>query len=139
MYSHTSASICQDDALGTDHIWIPELPPEYAEWMQFVVSPAHKEVIKPIVRSRLWQRSWMGRHYIFGIDNYVIDDGRVRLKGLWLVDAIIHAVLMHFVCKPPPNGRWKCLKDSVTATIVHWPQRILGSLSFSKDVMTKNS
>ena len=139
MHSHSSPSIRQDDALGTDHIWIPELPPEYAEWMQFVVSPAHKEVIKPIVRSNLWQRSWLGRRYIFGIDNYVIDDGRVRLKGLWLVDGIIHAILMYFVCAPPPQGRWKCVKDSITGVAEHWPRRILGSLYYPKDATAKDS
>lgn len=124
MYAHChTAAIVQDDALGTDHIWIPELPPEYAEWMQFTVSPAHKRVIQPLVRSRLWQRSYLGRNYIFGIDNYVIDDGRLRLKGLWLADAVLYWLLMNVFCEPPPQGRWAILKAGVSAMVEHWPRR----------------
>jgi len=113
MYSHSSPSICQDDALGTDHIWADYLPRAYAEWMQLTVTPLHKEVVKPLVRSKLWQQSWIGRRYVFGIDNYVIDDGRVSLKGMWFIDAIIHIVLMFF-CKPP-FGYLVCFCDITKA------------------------
>ena len=122
MYSHCSPSICQDDALGTDHIWIDYLPLAYAEWMQLTVTPKHKEFVKPLVRFKLWQRSWIGRRYVFGIDNYVINDGRVSLKGLWMVDAIIHIGLM-FVCKPP-FGYWVCFKDIVNAAVQIVPKRL---------------
>jgi len=133
MYSHCSPSICQDDALGTDHIWVDYLPREYAEWMQMTVSPKHKEVVKPLVRSKLWQRSWIGRRYTFGIDNYVIDDGRVRLKGLWMVDGVIHTILM-LLCKPP-FGYWACLKDIAKASAEIFPKR----LTSPADMVAKES
>jgi len=133
MYSHCSPSICQDDALGTDHIWVDYLPRAYAEWMQLVVTPKHKEVVKPLVRSKLWQNSGIGRRYVFGIDNYTIDDGRVTLKGMWVIDAMIHIILM-FLCKPP-FGYWVCLCDIAKATAEIVPKR----LSLKTDNTAKES
>ena len=100
MFSHTSPSICQDDALGTDHIWCDFLPEAYASWFQLTVVPRYGSIIRPLVCTKLWQRSCFGRRYIFGVGHYTIDDGRVRLKGLWWADMTIMGVLM-FLCKPP--------------------------------------
>jgi len=111
MYSHTSPSICQDDALGTDHIWINNLPKAYADWMQMTIIPLHKEVVKPVIRSKLWQQSWFGRRYVFGMDNCVIDDGRIRVKGLRHIDGIIHFLLI-FV-RAPPYGYWAFLRMNI--------------------------
>jgi len=122
MFSHRSQSICQDDALGTDHIWFDILPAEYAAWFQMVVVPKHGSIVRPLVCSDWWRKSWIGRRYIFGVDHYVFDDGRVRIQGLWLIDTFIMLALM-FLSKPP-NGLIRFMYDILHTAFTYIPERM---------------
>ena len=115
MYSHRSESICQDDALGTDHIWCHLLPGEYAPWFQMVVVPKHGRIVRPLVCSDWWRKSWIGSRYAFGFGLYAFDDGRVHVKGLLLADVFIMFCLM-FISKPP-NGYLRFFSDMACAAI----------------------
>lgn len=122
MYSHCSPSICQDDALGTDHIWIDIIPAAYAVWFQMVVVPKYGSMIRPLICTKWWQQSWFGRRYIFGVGHYVIDDGRVRLQGLWLADTIFMVLLM--LVSKPPYGLFRFLYDILRSATVYIPSRL---------------
>ena len=122
MYSHRSESICQDDALGTDHIWCQVLPEEYAAWFQMVVVPKHGRLVRPLVCSDWWYKSWIGRRYGFGFGPHFFDDGRVRIHGLTFADVTIMFCLM--VISTPPKGFLSFFYDMIiAATEIYHPKR----------------
>jgi len=92
--------VSQDGALGTDNHWFHEIPPQYGSWFQTVVIPRFVGWIQPLVRSSWWYRTPWGSHYMPGMDDRVMDDGEVVVKGLWIVDWMVLAVVL-FTCQPP--------------------------------------
>jgi hypothetical protein len=100
IYGHISTSIGQDNNLGTDLNWLPDIPAPYSDWFQNTLVPAYDAFLKPIIRSSWWSRTWMGSHYLLALDHCIIDDGRIRLVGLWQFDAVMMIIMM-LVHKPP--------------------------------------
>jgi len=100
IYGHISTSIRQDNDLGTDLNWLPDIPAPYSSWFQSTLVPAYDAFLKPIIRSNWWSRTWLGTHYLLALDHCIIDDGRIRLVGLWQFDAVMMIIMM-LVHKPP--------------------------------------
>ena len=100
MYGYTSEIIIQDDDFGSDLNWLPGIPKEYSVWLQKNAVHRYFALLQPLIRSDWYRRSWFGRNYILAVDNYVVDDGRIRLQGLWVLDTIV-VFLLALVAKPP--------------------------------------
>lgn len=102
IYAHVGTSICQDNNLGTDNNWLPDVPKEYAPWFQGVLVPCYAALAQLIVRSNWWRKSLIGQRYTIALDDFEIDDGRVRVKGICWVDFICMFFIM--LCFRPPFG-----------------------------------
>ena len=111
IYGHISTSIGQDNNLGTDLNWLPDIPPPYAPWFQNVLVPAYDAFMQPFIRSTWWRKSWFGNRYMLALDHCIIDDGRIRLVGLWQVDAIIMVIIM--MLHKPPFGFLALFRDFI--------------------------
>jgi GR25 family glycosyltransferase involved in LPS biosynthesis len=110
MFVHMPTNIIvQDGALGTDNYWVAGIPNEYVPWFQTVVVPKYFRWSQPLVRWNWWRHSFFGRHYVWGIDDAVIDDGVVLLKGLWLFDTF--ALMLIMLCTVPPFGYLTIARD----------------------------
>lgn len=103
MYAHTSTdAVIQAPFLGTDNQWFPDIPESYAPWLQIDVLGKYDTWLFPILRHRWYQNTWLGRHFVFGVDKCVIDDGLVRLKSIPVLDLVIVALFILFTY--PPYG-----------------------------------
>lgn len=111
IYGHISTSVGQDNNLGTDLIWLPDIPSAYTPWFQNVLVPTYSALMQPFIRSSWWRRSWFGNRYMLALDHCIIDDGRIRLKGLWYVDTVIMVLIM--LAHKPPFGYVALLRDFV--------------------------
>lgn len=110
MFCHKESNIiAQDYLLGTDNYWISGIPKEYVPWFQTVIVPKYFQLSGPLVQLKWWRTSYLGRHYVWGINNEVIDDGKVFLKGLWLLDTVIITLIM--LCSVPPLGYLALARD----------------------------
>ena len=109
IYGHVSTSIGQDNNLGTDLNWLPDIPEPYAPWFQNILLPRYDAMMQPFIRSNWWRRSWFGSRYVLALDHCIIDDGRIRLKGLWVVDTVIMIGIM--LAHTPPFGYFALLRD----------------------------
>lgn len=111
IYAHITTSIGQDNNLGTDLNWLPDIPPPYAPWFQNVLVPAYDSLMQPFIRSQWWRNSWFGSRYMLALDHCIIDDGRIRLVGLWQIDALILVIIM--MLHKPPFGYFTLFRDFV--------------------------
>lgn len=109
LYGHISNSIGQDNNLGTDLNWLPDIPPSYSPWFQNVLVPSYDALMQPLIRSDWWRLSWFGRRFMLAMDHCVINDGRICLRGMWYVDTIVMIVLM--LLHKPPFGYPSLLRD----------------------------
>lgn len=100
MYGHTSTSIAQDDDFGTDLNWLPDIPEKYTVWFQTVIVTKYGALLQPVIRSSWYRRSWFGQRFLLGLDHCIIDDGRIKLKGLWFIDLFVIGAIA-LVSKPP--------------------------------------
>jgi len=109
LYAHISKSIGQDNNLGTDLIWLPDIPVAYTPWFQNVLCPAYDKLLQPLIRCSWWRHTWLGSRYMLALDHCIIDDGRVRLVGFWQLDAavMVGIMLMH----KPPFGYLTLFRD----------------------------
>jgi len=122
MYSHSSDSIIQDDLLGTDHIWFDLLPASYAPWFQKVVMARYSRLMRPLKHSDFWIKSYIGSRVIVGMDDLVVNDGRLHLKGMWFVDTIMYLLVMIF--SSPPHGMLRFIYDILHTAVVYLPLRL---------------
>lgn len=103
MYGHTSThAITQAPFLGTDNHWFPDIPEKYGPWLQIDVLGKFEKFVFPLVRQTWYQESWFGRRYVFGVDKCVIDDGRIQLRSLPLIEMLL--VLLFVIFTYPPYG-----------------------------------
>ena len=103
MFGHrANSAIVQDSALGTDNYWIAGIPKEYVPWFQTAVVPKYFRWSQFLTWQNWWRYSYFGQNYVWGIDDAVIDDGVVSLKGLWMLDVLALTFIM--LCTVPPFG-----------------------------------
>jgi len=103
MYGHTSThSIIQAPFLGTDNHWFPDIPEKYAPWLQIEVLGKFEKYVFPLVRQHWYQQSWFGRKYVIGCDRCIIDDGRIQLTSVPVIDTIL--VFLFILFTYPPFG-----------------------------------
>jgi len=103
MYGHTRTdAITQAPFLGTDNQWFPDIPESYAPWLQIEVLGKYETWAFPILRQGWYQRSWLGRNFVFGVGDCVIDDGVTRLKSIHFFDYVL--VLLFIIFTYPPFG-----------------------------------
>jgi GR25 family glycosyltransferase involved in LPS biosynthesis len=103
MYAHTSThAITQAPFLGTDNHWFPDIPPKYGPWLQIQVLSKFQTFVFPLVRKKWYHESWFGRRFVIGVEKGVIDDGRIRLRSLLLIEYLL--TIIFILCTYPPYG-----------------------------------
>ena len=100
IYAHGNDKIItQDYSMMSDNMWFPNVDPVYTTWMKVTVEAEAMKFSFQIIRHPLW-RKWFSRRYVIDVGKFTIDDGTVRLRGVFFLDVLI-CFYMAFVIGPP--------------------------------------
>lgn len=101
IYAHRkNLVIKQAVEFGTDNQWLDTIPSRYTAWFQSIVIRRYRKLSQQLVRNSTWAR--MRGNRVIGFGDYIIDDGRLRLRGSELLDIIALATIS--LMSKPPHG-----------------------------------